>query len=99
MNNTNAAAPLKPPFCLATASAKVRMAENAWNWRDPARVALAYTQDCSWRNRTEFFKGREAICQFLVRKWARELDYRLIKELWTHGDRAHCGALRLRVAR
>jgi nuclear transport factor 2 (NTF2) superfamily protein len=64
------------------------MAEDAWNSRDPARVALAYTVDSRWRNRAEFFRGREAIRQFLVRKWARELDYRLIKELWAfHGNR------------
>ncbi|HMC58126.1 MAG TPA: nuclear transport factor 2 family protein, partial [Candidatus Solibacter sp.] len=67
---------------------KVRMAEDAWNSRDPARVALAYTPDSQWRNRSEFLKGREAIEAFLKRKWARELDYRLIKELWAcHGNR------------
>jgi nuclear transport factor 2 (NTF2) superfamily protein len=67
---------------LETALQKVRMAENAWNTRDPARVALAYTEDSRWRNRAEFLQGRNAIQAFLVRKWARELDYRLIKELW-----------------
>ena len=71
-----------PPFDPTTAAQKVRMAEDAWNTRDPVRVALAYTQDSTWRNRSEFITGREAIQQFLVRKWARELDYRLIKELW-----------------
>jgi len=71
-----------PPFTLETATQKVRMAEDAWNTRDPKRVSLAYTVDSSWRNRTEMFSGREAILQFLERKWAKELDYRLIKELW-----------------
>ncbi len=78
--------PPLPPFTLATASQKVRMAEDAWNTRDPARVALAYTIDSRWRNRVEFLEGREAIQAFLVRKWSRELDYRLIKELWTFAD-------------
>ncbi len=73
---------VRPPFDLAAARLKVRMAENAWNTRDPARVALAYTEDSAWRNRDEFFQGREAIVAFLERKWARELDYRLIKGLW-----------------
>ena len=72
-----------PPFSSETASQKVRMAEDAWNTRNAERVALAYTLDCTWRNRAEFLSGREAIVQFLQRKWARELDYRLIKELWT----------------
>jgi nuclear transport factor 2 (NTF2) superfamily protein len=71
-----------PPFDAETAAQKVRMAENAWNTRDPERVSLAYTADSRWRNRAEFFSGREAIQAFLVRKWNRELDYRLIKELW-----------------
>ncbi len=75
--------PPVPPFTRATAVQKVRMAEDAWNTRDPERVALAYTVDSTWRNRAEFFSGREAIVQFLQRKWAKELDYRLIKELWT----------------
>jgi uncharacterized protein len=74
-------APL-PPFSLETATQKVRMAEDAWNTRDPARVALAYTVDSRWRNRADFPHGREAIEGFLRRKWSRELDYRLIKELW-----------------
>ena len=73
---------LKPPFTPESATAKVRMAENAWNSRDPQRVALAYTEDCHWRNRAEFIAGRAEIEQFLRRKWARELDYRLIKEIW-----------------
>ena len=72
-----------PPFTLETATQKVRAAEDAWNTRDPARVALAYTEDTRWRNRAEFPVGRDQIRQFLERKGARELDYRLIKELWT----------------
>jgi nuclear transport factor 2 (NTF2) superfamily protein len=80
--------PPLPPFTLDTATQKVRMAEDAWNTRDPERVALAYTPDSRWRNRAEFFTGREAIVAFLKRKWAKELDYRLIKELWAfHGNR------------
>jgi len=71
-----------PPFTEETAAQKARMAEDAWNSRDPARVALAYTPDTVWRNRAEFLTGRAAVEQFLVRKWARELDYRLIKEVW-----------------
>jgi nuclear transport factor 2 (NTF2) superfamily protein len=74
--------PPLPPFSVETATQKVRMAEDAWNTRDPERVALAYTEDSRWRNRAEFFQGRTAIVEFLRRKWARELDYRLIKELW-----------------
>lgn len=74
-----------PPFTEETAIRKVRMAEDAWNTRDPARVALAYTEDSKWRNRDEFFQGRPAIIAFLERKWKRELDYRLIKEMWTYG--------------
>jgi len=77
-----------PPFNAETAAQKARMAEDAWNSRDPARVALAYTPDTVWRNRAEFLQGRTAVEQFLVRKWARELDYRLIKEVWAfHGNR------------
>lgn len=76
--------PPLPPFTDETAAQKARMAEDAWNGRDPAKVALAYTPDSQWRNRAEFITGREAIEAFLVRKWARELDYRLIKEVWTH---------------
>ena len=75
--------PPLPPFDLTTAAQKVRMAEDAWNTRDPEKVALAYTEDSIWRNRAEFFAGREKIVQFLTRKWNKELDYRLIKEMWT----------------
>jgi nuclear transport factor 2 (NTF2) superfamily protein len=71
-----------PPFTLETARQKARAAEDAWNTRDPVKVSLAYTPDSTWRNRAEFFKGRDAIVAFLQRKWARELDYRLIKEVW-----------------
>jgi uncharacterized protein len=74
--------PPLPPFDAQSAAQKVRMAEDAWNMRDPQRVALAYTVDSVWRNRSEFFAGRDAIVQFLTRKWNKELDYRLIKELW-----------------
>jgi len=74
---------LVPPFTLETATAKVRMAEDGWNSRDPQRVSLVYTLDSQWRNRTEFPRGRAEIVAFLIRKWAKELDYRLIKELWT----------------
>ena len=80
------ARPPLPPFTSETASQKVRMAEDAWNTCDPERVALAYTVDGTWRNRAEFLSGREAIVQFLHRKWAKELDYRLIKELWAFED-------------
>jgi len=76
--------PPLPPFTDETAAQKARLAEDAWNSRDPGRVALAYTPDSQWRNRAEFVTGREAIEAFLTRKWARELDYRLIKEVWTH---------------
>jgi uncharacterized protein len=74
--------PPLPPFTPETAAKKVRLAEDAWNSRDPQRVALAYSPDSVWRNRAEFLVGREAIAAFLTRKWTRELDYRLIKELW-----------------
>lgn len=74
--------PPLPPYTPETAAQKVRLAEDAWNTRDPERVAAAYTEDSRWRNRAEFFEGRAAITAFLRRKWARELDYRLIKELW-----------------
>ena len=77
---------IRPPFTLESAIAKVQAAEDAWNSRDPERVALAYTDDSDWRNRTEFFQGRDAIRAFLVRKWAKELDYRLKKELWGFRD-------------
>jgi nuclear transport factor 2 (NTF2) superfamily protein len=78
--------PPLPPFTRETAALKVRKAEDAWNTRDPVRVSLAYTEDSRWRNRAEFFSGRDAIVAFLQRKWARELDYRLIKELWAFTD-------------
>ncbi len=74
--------PPLPPFTATTAAEKVRKAEDGWNGRDPAKVALAYTEDSVWRNRAEFLSGRPAIVAFLQRKWSRELDYRLIKELW-----------------
>lgn len=80
--------PPLPPFTFETATQKVRMAEDAWNTREPERVASAYSEDSVWRNRAEFFQGRAAIVEFLKRKWARERDYRLIKELWGfHRDR------------
>ena len=78
--------PPLPPFTEETARQKVQLAEDAWNSRDPERVALAYTPDTEWRNRAEFINGREAIVAFLTRKWARELDYRLIKELWAFAE-------------
>jgi uncharacterized protein len=81
-----AARPPLPPFTRDTATQKVRMAEDGWNARDPARVSLVYTPDSVWRNRAEFFSGREAIVAFLTRKWHKELDYRLIKELWAFHD-------------
>ena len=77
--------PICPPFTEESAIRKVRMAEDAWNTRDPQRVALAYTVDSRWRNRDEFFEGRPAIIAFLERKWKREQGYRLIKELWAFG--------------
>ncbi len=78
-------APL-PPFSEAEAVQKVRMAEDAWNTRDPAKVALAYTPDTRWRNRSEFLNGREEVRAFLERKWAKENGYRLIKEIWAHAE-------------
>ncbi len=74
--------PPLPPFDAQSAALKARMAEDAWNSRDPARVVLAYSEDSRWRNRSEFFQGREAIQAFLARKWQGELEYRLIKEVW-----------------
>ena len=74
--------PPLPPFTAETAAQKARRAEDAWNSRDPAKVALAYTEDSVWRNRSEFLTGRKAIEEFLTRKWANELDYRLVKEVW-----------------
>jgi uncharacterized protein len=75
---------IKPPFTAETAAAKVQAAENAWNSRDPERVALGYSPDTEWRNRVEFLRGREEIKAFLRRKWSKELDYRLKKTLWTY---------------
>jgi nuclear transport factor 2 (NTF2) superfamily protein len=80
--------PPLPPFDAEAAAKKVRMAEDAWNTRSPEKVALAYTVDSNWRNRSEFLTGRPAIVEFLTRKWNKELEYRLIKELWAfHGNR------------
>ncbi len=75
--------PIKPPFTLETATAKVRAAEDSWNSRDPSRVSMAYTEDSSWRNRGQFLQGREQIRSFLSDKWSREFDYRLVKALWS----------------
>jgi uncharacterized protein len=75
-----------PPFTRETAIQKIRAAEDAWNTRDPQRVALAYTVDSKWRNRSEIFEGRDKIVEFLTRKWNKELEYRLIKELWAFSD-------------
>ena len=83
--NPQARPPL-PPFTFETAVQKARMAEDAWNSRDPVKVSLAYTPDSVWRNRAEFLQGREAIVEFLTRKWAREIEYRLIKEVWAWQD-------------
>jgi len=78
------ARPPLPPFTAETAARKARLAEDAWNTRDPVKVAQAYTEDSRWRNRSEFLRGREAIIEFLKRKWRREQEYRLIKEVWAH---------------
>ncbi|HEY1057229.1 MAG TPA: nuclear transport factor 2 family protein [Limnobacter sp.] len=78
--------PPLPPFTADTARQKIRAAENAWNTRDPQKVALAYTPNSRWRNRSEIFSGREAIVEFLTRKWQKEQQYRLIKELWAHTE-------------
>lgn len=86
MNPVEAPRPPLPPFDLEGAIKKVRLAEDAWNARDPERVSLAYSPDSVWRNRAEFLQGRAAIVQFLQRKWVRELDYRLVKELWAFRD-------------
>ena len=85
MSNQETRPPL-PPFSRETAAQKVRLAEDAWNSRDPEKVSLAYSPDSHWRNRSEFIHGRKEIVAFLARKWARELEYRLIKELWTFGN-------------
>ena len=82
MTTPPAPRPPLPPFDITTAAQKARMAEDAWNSRDPLRVVQAYTADSDWRNRNEFFRGSEAILAFLERKWERELDYRLVKEVW-----------------
>ena len=84
MSTAEAPRPPFPPFDAESAAKKVRLAEDAWNSRDPERIALAYTPDSTWRNRAEFPAGRAQIVEFLRRKWARELDYRLIKELWAY---------------
>jgi nuclear transport factor 2 (NTF2) superfamily protein len=86
MSTPITARPPLPPFTAETAAQKARMAEDAWNSRDPERVSLAYTPDSRWRNRAEFLSGRPAIVAFLTRKWARELEYRLIKEIWAFRD-------------
>ena len=78
--------PPLPPFTSETAAEKARLAEDAWNTRDPQRVSLAYSMDSRWRNRSEFIVGRERVVEFLTRKWANELEYRLIKELWAHNQ-------------
>lgn len=75
-----------PPFTKETALEKVKMAQDAWNTKDPEKVCLAYTKDSVWRNRTDFFEGREAIKDFLTKKWQKELDYKLMKELWSYTD-------------
>jgi nuclear transport factor 2 (NTF2) superfamily protein len=86
MNMTEPPRPPLPPFDEESARKKIRMAEDAWNLRDPEKVSLAYSIDSEWRNRAEIFTGREAILAFLKRKWNKELDYRLIKELWSYSD-------------
>ena len=86
MGSATGERPPLPPFTRDSATQKVRMAEDAWNSQDPDRVALAYTENSNWRNRSEFLAGREAIVEFLRRKWRTELDYRLIKELWAWQD-------------
>jgi uncharacterized protein len=86
MADSNETRPPLPPFTRESAIQKVRAAEDGWNTRDPERVSLAYTVDSVWRNRAEFTQGREQIVGFLTRKWARELDYRLIKELWAYTE-------------
>ncbi|HEY4803215.1 MAG TPA: nuclear transport factor 2 family protein [Paraburkholderia sp.] len=86
MSDSTEVRPPLPPFTRESAIQKVRAAEDGWNTRDPQRVSLAYTPQSVWRNRAEFVTGREAIVAFLTRKWARELDYRLIKELWAYTD-------------
>ncbi|WP_432473027.1 DUF1348 family protein [Amphritea sp. HPY] len=86
MTNSTEARPPLPPFTRETAIQKIRMAEDGWNSRDPQRVSLAYTPDSEWRNRAAFPKGREQIIELLTAKWQREIEYRLIKELWAYTD-------------
>lgn len=86
MTQADTPRPPFPPFDAKSAAQKVRMAEDAWNSRDPVKVSLAYTSASVWRNRAEFITGRDEIVQFLTRKWAKELDYRLIKEVWAYRD-------------
>ena len=86
MNQSLQIRPPLPPFTKESAIQKVRAAEDAWNSRDPQRVSLAYSEDSRWRNRSEFLNGREEIIEFLSRKWTKELDYRLIKELWSFNE-------------
>ncbi|MCB1063912.1 MAG: nuclear transport factor 2 family protein [Verrucomicrobiae bacterium] len=86
MNSENPSRPPLPPFTQESAIQKIRLAEDAWNSRDPEKVAMAYSPDSVWRNRAEFLQGREAIREFLTRKWNKELEYRLIKELWAFTD-------------
>ena len=86
MKDTAMPRPPLPPFSQANATEKVRLAEDGWNGRNPEKVALAYTEDSQWRNRAEFLTGRAAIVSFLSRKWTRELDYRLIKQLWAFSE-------------
>jgi uncharacterized protein len=87
MSSAAESRPPVPPFTAETARQKVRGAEDGWNSRDPERVSLVYTEDSQWRNRAEFLRGRPAIVAFLARKWAKELDYRLIKEVWAFTDK------------
>ena len=98
-SRTTSAAPITPPFTAETAAAKVQAPEDAWNSRDPQRVSLAYSEDSEWRNRDEFFQGREAIRAFLTRKWEKELDYKLAKELWAFTGNHISVRFELRVAR
>ena len=86
VTETTRARPPVPPFTRETATKKVRLIEDAWNSREPEKMALAYTEDSYWRNRAEFLDGRQEIIRFLKRKWAKELDYRLIKELWAQDE-------------
>jgi nuclear transport factor 2 (NTF2) superfamily protein len=86
MNSNEAPRHPLPPFTAETAAQKVRMAEDGWNSKNPEKVSLAYTPDSVWRNRSDFLEGREAIVEFLTKKWEKEVDYRLIKELWAYSD-------------